>query len=91
MAKYEAEGVNTSVLQVWIAGCNFDDSLLRRLNRGGSASYPVKKLRVLESKSDTHIQLTPLGAWNYSGMSCPQVNPSYPRRGTRYADRNQFW
>jgi hypothetical protein len=62
MAKYEVEGVNTSVLQVWIAGRNFDDSPLGRLTRCGSASCPVKKLRVLvimyfpehRSSSDTH-------------------------------------
>ena len=63
MAKYEVKGVNTSVLQVCIAGRNFDDSLLGRLTRCGSASCPVKKLRVLlinvlpehRSSSDTHV------------------------------------
>ena len=43
------------------------------------------------SSSDTHIQPTLLDVRNYSGMSCPQVNPPYPRRGTSCADRNQFW
>ena len=44
------------------------------------ASHPVNTWSKWYSSYDT--QLTLLEARNYSDMSGPQVNPSYPRRGT---------
>ena len=68
-----------AILTIHFSGAWPEVVLPRTLSRSYESSSP----RLIHIYSSL---LSALG--DYRGMSCPQVNPSYPRRGTRYADRN---